>query len=566
MEVARELKISARDLVRLSYWLCSAEGGAERQELRDDTDWYLRWQKEHPNRTIAMAEEGLLLLADDTECTAAALMNTLLSGAYLALRDTAKGAEYSRKNAAFMLRLPYSEELGYVFAFTVMHLIGLDRPLAEARVWLNHFQEMAEKANDLFGLAHAYLLEGSFLLGFSGDTRGAITSLKRALDAYLKTGNKSLTRLCLYYIGQRYCCLGDTEEAKEYIEQARQVEGYEQETMFPGRYYEFMGDVSFTEGRLKDAIEAHKQGAEVYKRHMPLMAGYEMIKLGRAHLAQGKKQEAVQDYLEAEPLIGIGLADIIPDAQVGFGDLLGGLEEAYDDPKAFQQYCGQFSDEHPELKDSLFVQWYLAPTTPTSYRQVLLKDEFAQRLEAGWRWEDRLGECSYETENGLEIRASNNCHLFGINWNAPRILRPIAEGFAAETVCRPCGDDRPCIGGVVIWKDESNYLYVVRGEFGRYDIAFMGSVNGRAALIGRGRLVSERVVLRLESDAGQVKALCSSDGKRWFTVGITEFPGEYPVEIGLCAFGGAAFERLIYHGAFPEGTAIRFESFALWGK
>jgi hypothetical protein len=31
---------------------------------------------------------------------------------------------------------------------------------------------------------------------------------------------------------------------------------------------------------------------------------------------------------------------------------------------------------------------------------------------------------------------------------------------------------------------------------------------------------------------------------------------------GLHAIG--AFDRMIYPGAYPEGTAIRFESFELW--
>ena len=106
-----------------------------------------------------------------------------------------------------------------------------------------------------------------------------------------------------------------------------------------------------------------------------------------------------------------------------------------------------------------------------------------------------MGECSYDTENGLQLHASNNCHLCQINWNAPRILRPIDEDIAVEPVCNPFGDDRPYAGGVVIWKDESNYLYVVRGEFGKNDIAFMGCIGGREALIGRGRLICHGPVI-----------------------------------------------------------------------
>jgi hypothetical protein len=37
-----------------------------------------------------------------------------------------------------------------------------------------------------------------------------------------------------------------------------------------------------------------------------------------------------------------------------------------------------------------------------------------------------------------------------------------------------------------------------------------------------------------------------------------------PVEVGLHAIG--MIDRAIYHGAFPEGTAIRFEGFKVWGN
>jgi hypothetical protein len=48
----------------------------------------------------------------------------------------------------------------------------------------------------------------------------------------------------------------------------------------------------------------------------------------------------------------------------------------------------------------------------------------------------------------------------------------------------------------------------------------------------------------------------------WFTVGHVEFPVKNPVQIGLHAIGN--IERTIYHDAYVEGTAIRFESFTLW--
>lgn len=59
-----------------------------------------------------------------------------------------------------------------------------------------------------------------------------------------------------------------------------------------------------------------------------------------------------------------------------------------------------------------------------------------------------------------------------------------------------------------------------------------------------------------------MSALCSADGGAWFTVGCVEFPAEDPVAVGLHAIGN--IDRRLYPGAYPEGTAIRFERFELW--
>jgi hypothetical protein len=75
---------------------------------------------------------------------------------------------------------------------------------------------------------------------------------------------------------------------------------------------------------------------------------------------------------------------------------------------------------------------------------------------------------------------------------------------------------------------------------------------------------SERVFLRLERVREQVRGLCSADGEDWFSVGQIDFPTEGPLQVGLHAIG--MIDRTIYHGAYPDGTAIRFESFTLWQR
>ena len=105
-----------------------------------------------------------------------------------------------------------------------------------------------------------------------------------------------------------------------------------------------------------------------------------------------------------------------------------------------------------------------------------------------------------------------------------------------------------------------------RGTAGKHEVVFHGCLDNEDLIIGRGRLSmepSDRVFRRLERMAARVNALCSADGAQWFTVGHVMFPVEDPVQIGLHAIGN--IDRTVYHGAYPDGTAIRFESFTLWG-
>lgn len=71
-----------------------------------------------------------------------------------------------------------------------------------------------------------------------------------------------------------------------------------------------------------------------------------------------------------------------------------------------------------------------------------------------------------------------------------------------------------------------------------------------------------RVWLRLEWAGGRVHALCSVDGQAWYTAGQAVLPYNVHAQVGMYACG--SIDRTIYHGAYPEGTAIRFESFRCW--
>jgi hypothetical protein len=236
-----------------------------------------------------------------------------------------------------------------------------------------------------------------------------------------------------------------------------------------------------------------------------------------------------------------------------------------DDPEAFRAFCRRWREAHPSAQDASFQQWSLEPAVPAApfFGAVpAIQEAFVAPLCAPWVWHDPMGDCSYKVRDGLVLYAANGRDLWGPNETAPRLLRPVSGGFTVETICLPALAERPMIGGLLLWKDRENFLRLERGTHGPHDLWFLGCLGNKEQILGRGRLPSEQVVLRLERLGSRVNALCSADGHTWFTLGQVEFPREDPVEVGVHAIGD--IDRLIYPGAYPEGTAIRFERFSLW--
>ncbi|HLH73704.1 MAG TPA: hypothetical protein VKX96_10510, partial [Chloroflexota bacterium] len=160
---------------------------------------------------------------------------------------------------------------------------------------------------------------------------------------------------------------------------------------------------------------------------------------------------------------------------------------------------------------------------------------------------------------GLEIRAANGRDLWEANLSAPRVVRAVSGDFAAQTVSGPARADRPGIGGLILWKDERNYVVLERGRWGASDVCLRACLKNEDQVIGRGRLVSDQLTLRLERVGNQVTGLCSNDGVHWQRVGLVDLSVADPVEVGIHAIG--EIDRSIDNGAFPEGTAMRFAVF-----
>jgi tetratricopeptide (TPR) repeat protein/regulation of enolase protein 1 (concanavalin A-like superfamily) len=538
--LGKEIHLAPRELIRLYWWLGDS----------------LHWQG-RPHEATPLAEEGLSLLGQDLESVEAALMNTVLAR--------------NDRTARFIGRLPYTEELQSAYVNVFNWLIG-EKRVSDAMECVQALQRNADP-HDLRAAARVHDLTGRVLWS-TGDLRGAILRHQEAVEILTRIGDRKHAGLCLMFLGFHSLQLGDLPQVERYLSEALEISEEIQSRVLIAAQQREVGVTWLCQGRSQEALTALRRAAELgremgFEGHLRGLG----LPLGQAHLVCEQREEALTPLLEAAafvktdtPLLAAALA---------------GLEEAYESSEAFRGFCYQFREENPEVSNTPFTRWFLEPGEPgfgfrisdfglpTSEHEI--QNPNAQRApeiqNENWVWHDPFADSSFRAPGtrlrvGLEIDAANARDLWHVNLSAPRLLRPASGDFAAQTVSTPVSAEKPAIGGLLLWKDQENYLRLDRGSRGRHEISFQGCLGNKDAIFGRGRLVTERIFLRLERVDGRVKALCSADGEEWFTVGQVEFPVEDPVEVGLHAIG--SIERSIYPGAYSEGTAIRFESFDLW--
>jgi hypothetical protein len=333
---------------------------------------------------------------------------------------------------------------------------------------------------------------------------------------------------------------------------------------------------------LQQALQLDREVGSQYDQ------GATLLLLGRCALALGQRLEAVELLQEAlifmPPDHDLFSQQLRIISRFGFTTTLSSLEAAHENGDEYRAFCLRFREEQSNPAGSTLVQWFLAPGHPntefTRLDVALDKDNLRSQIH-DLKWYDPFNDCTLKVEDKVEIHAVNGRDLWVLNRSAPRLLKPVAGNFAMGTTCSPASDQKPAIGGLLIWKDEQNYLCLDTGVLGEREILFKGCLENRDRVIGRGSLPfgsvphrdrpgdgqdepTGQIVLRLERVEPYVNALCSADGQTWYTVGRVEFSVPDPVEVGLHAIGN--IDRTIYPGAFPEGTAIQFESFYLWKR
>jgi len=566
--LGRETGLAPCELVRLYYWLCEA----------------LYWQSRYDD-IIRIGEEGLTLLGDDTESVEVALMNQMIAGALSEKGNLKSYQELLYRTAGFIQRLPYSRELRPAYV-SVGFLTLYDKDIEETIKWYQAFEEGASQHHDVRTLAEMHFMKGTTLAAV-GDLHGALPQLQQSLELFTRIGDVPHTSWCLLVMGIVFLSLGDFQKAEAYADralEASQAVGSKQEDVAWG--CRLIGQIHLCQGDWEKATDAFQEAIRIFQAtNQRWFEARATHLLAQAHLARKDRGEAQGRFQEALALLGPAELRGYPfqpykaefDVNPLIASVLSGIEEAYEGPEPFRVFCDRC---RAQAGGGPFVQWYLEPADVRAIRSDVLhpqsphREEFVESLPSDWAWQDPLDDCSFTVRNGLQIHAVSGRGLWFFNWSAPRMLRSVSGDWVAQTACVPAAGKKPAIGGLVLWKDRKNYLRLDRGATGEHGILFMGCLGNRDVLIGRGRLPigksanrqvgesADRVFLRLERVGERVNAFCSADGDIWLTVGHVEFPVEDPVQVGMHAIGN--IDRTVYRGAYPDGTAIRFEEFQWW--
>jgi class 3 adenylate cyclase/predicted ATPase len=579
--VGQQMQLASNELVKLYYWLAET----------------LFWQGRH-NEQIGISARGLSLLGDEVESVEAALMNQEIAVGYSAIGDRHRFHEFTARTARFLEALPYTEELRPAYDHVASMYAYDERNVPEAKRWLGVLETKAEQYGDLRALGDVHFTTAG-ILQQAGELREALAQQELALGLYRRIEDGKHEQWCLNRLTEVLLSLGDLRQAEECARRSVSLGDRGGGKSGAGDAWLGLGQVLLCRSEWDDALAAFNAAMPCY--HQAQNASGVMATLycvGQTHLSRG-------DYEGATEVLK-RLGNPLQFDAAGFDGralsvALRFAEQVAQDADAFRVMCTTWRESHPRLTELGLAQWYLepagrlAPPDP-EHGQLAWAGTGAVTLGPDWEWRDPSGECRFVIRDGLEIRAANGRDLHHINLTSPCLLRPAPANAVLQTVCSLASAEQPAIGGILYWRDRDTFVRLDWGSGGPHEISLRGCLGGQDVVLGRGLLppgfardgslgivsqgarnldnsselgqtaqptpwAAQAVFLRMECAGGQLAAFCSKDGSVWFSVGRATLPGEGPALVGVYASG--SIDRLVYPGAYPDGTAIRFGAFHL---
>ena len=187
-------------------------------------------------------------------------------------------------------------------------------------------------------------------------------------------------------------------------------------------------------------------------------------------------------------------------------DNRGAIQKFY----AFRNGDFQFADSRAALPKAAPIPAGLKFASP-------FRDDFDGRLEPGWQWIDPKGDStkSLDVRRGflrIAVQGYHDLWTSSGNFNAPRLMREVDGDFTIETKLAGPGRWR---GGLLVWKDQGNFVRLDRGTLFRNEIGLEAAVEAEFKVVAHEYVEADPVWLRLERAGSMFTAAYKLDGKQW---------------------------------------------------
>jgi class 3 adenylate cyclase/tetratricopeptide (TPR) repeat protein/regulation of enolase protein 1 (concanavalin A-like superfamily) len=554
--LAKEMRLPPRRIVMLYYWITES----------------LYWL-DRSNEALSHAEKGLEELGDDTECLEAVLMNDKIIAHYIYsayYNNKEKVKEYIDRNKAIIRKLPYSPELRPSYDRIILYA-WTENELDSSWEWAKELEKLAAQHNDLHGVAEAWYYQGT-ICAKKGDFIANIQYMQRSIEMLERIGDNVRTLPIRHDIIDSFFTIGDIDEAGKHAQKRLQIFGDSKSQLSFAIYaYYNLSLAEMCKQNYDKALDYSKKGFEWLQANGWLWAvSRAHFHLGLVYMKKGDFNNAIQNLeLYLKTMMESTSESLISQYYYVPLILLKEAYEAISAPEKYREYCLSLKERYADAIEKLpSFKFDLETIQPSEeYRNLIFEDDFQGKVEESWSWIDEFGDCSYRlTDDGVEIHSANGRDLNGINNSAPRLMREVTDDFAVETVVSSVSDEKPQIGGILLWKDKGNFLRLERGYWGKRTVSYSGCVDGKPYNCSHGFLsyAGDDIYLRLERSGSKFHAYCNSDGKKWLSCGEIELQAEDPIQVGIYAYG--MIDRHIYCGSFKEGTATLFRKFRLWKR
>lgn len=458
-----------------------------------------------------------------------------------------------------ILDLPFQEVLSPAYDHVIDHQMIDHKDPEMTQFWIDALRDRARSKYDLNSEAKAIFAEAT--LKFScGDMVESKRAAEQAYAIVLGTGEKTLRFFCVVLLAELALASGDMQEAVRVARAGLDLIA-EVERGAPFLVTQ-LAVILLGAGEIDQAIDVLQEAS--LEDDLPAnLRQHTLLWLAQARLASGHCDAAAEICRNG---LALGRPEFvqfstIPLFRSMLAEYLATLDAAMNDASLFRVFCDELRGQSSHYAAPDVEFWYLRSAQPSGFSVPICDDDFSPAPDDRWCWVDPSRRGTLSAGEGLVIHAPEATDLWHLNFMAPRLLMEVVGDCAIETVCQGTGDGMP-IGGLCLWVDEHNFLSLARGTLGQGEIMFGGSIQGRDRTIGRGRLVDDKLHLRIERAGGRVRGLCSVDGARWDLVGEVQW--DLPGSVRFGPYVAGIVDRTRHPGAPPHGGALRFDRIQIW--